>query len=163
MLGEFRFDEGIDWIATFDFRLPTSDLQRLQRPPLLPALQHGLPIGILGHLLGTGWGVAGIDGSIVNPLLEGRDDVRIQLGSILGHGEVFVLVANGLDEQALCRIARHDGRSAVASGLPAWARVEQQAAFGFRGLAVAFVAVLREHGTDLRFEELDLIRRGGER
>ena len=67
-------------------------------------------------------------------------------------------------QQALAGFAGYDGRSGVASLANSWSAVEPQASLDvLGGSRVAFVAVLDQHRPDLRFEELDVLVRRGER
>jgi hypothetical protein len=69
-----------------------------------------------------------------------------------------VLVLEGLEEEGVFRIAGLDGIAGVAAGLPAGSGVEKEAAFVLRGGAVALVTFLREDGTDVGLEEVELLR-----
>lgn len=69
-----------------------------------------------------------------------------------------MLVAEGLEKEGVLWIAGLDGITGVAACLQAGAGVEQQAAFSLGGGAVAFVALLREDGTDAGLEEVELLR-----
>src|SRR5690606_9152426 len=80
------------------------------------------------------------------------------------HAEVGVLPTHDLDEEASARIARHDGRSALAAAKETRARVEAQIRTRLlRSRRVALVAMLDEERPDLVLEEGDVLgaRLGG--
>src|SRR2546427_12210141 len=77
------------------------------------------------------------------PRLQVGDLFRGKLFVLWRHLEVFICVADRLDQKALFRVAGRDGRAGVAAFEQTIARVEQEAAFDFFRLrAVALVAVL---------------------
>ena len=133
--------------------------QRRERPPLLAPLQHGAPVGVARQFLRAGRPVARIRGAGSDPGFEVGQHRRLELRPVLRHLQVGVLVAHRLQQQRGRRLARHNRRTAVAAGLPARPRVEPQAPLLLAGLAVAFVALLRQHRPDARLKELDLLGR----
>ena len=64
---------------------------------------------------------------------------------------------HGLDQDALLRVPRDDGRPFFAAFEQAVAVIEAQVAFLLLGV-VAFVAFRDEHRADLRFEEFHVRR-----
>ena len=138
-------------------------MQRLEAPPLLAALEDGVPVGVGAELLGRGRGVARIGGAVGNPAFEVGEDAVVEFGAVFGHLEVGMRVADALQEEGSGGIARNDGGPGVAAFLPARAGVEQEAALAFGGGAVALVAFLGKDGANAGFEELDLRGRGGGR
>ena len=156
LLGEFRVDVVIDGFVRRLLR------DGLKGPPLLAAGEDAFPVGFFGDLRFGRRRVAGVGGTLAYPLFEVGDDFVVELGSGFGHFDVFVLVLDGLHEQRARRIAGFDDIAGFTASLPAGAGVEHEAAFLLGAGAMAFIALLRENGTDLRFEELDLLRsRGG--
>ena len=63
--------------------------------------------------------------------------------------------AHRVDQQALVRLAGHDGRSGVAAGQQAQARIEAQATLLLVG-TVAFVARVCQQRPDLFLEEFQI-------
>ena len=91
----------------------------------------------------------------LHPFGERRDVGIGELRRFFRH-HVFRLVADAFDERAFRRIADDDDRPAVGSLQHRLARIEPQIALLlFR--AVAFVAMLREHGPHALFKKFHLI------
>ena len=90
-----------------------------------------------------------------DPFDERGDLVGRQLR--LGGHLIGLAVANRVDQQALVRLARHDGRRRVAPLEHCGPRVEPQVALLF-GLAVALVAAGGQQRPHLLFEELHVGR-----
>ena len=104
-----------------------------------------------------GRGDARIGGSPSHPLsqnLDGRSAERL----LRGHLKIFVLIMNGLDEQAGVRMPRNDDRPTLPARLPARLRIEPQA-----GLLLFFpmtlVAVISEQRTNLVLEKDQIVGR----
>ena len=64
---------------------------------------------------------------------------------------------HGLDQEALLRVARDDGRTFFAALEQPVAMIESQVAFLLLGV-VAFVAFRHQHRPDLRLEEFQVRR-----
>ena len=78
------------------------------------------------------------------------------------HFEILVPMPDALDEQAVVGFAGHDRGAGDATLGPAVTRVEAQAALQFfRVVAVAFVALLDEHGPDAALEKGNAINARG--
>jgi hypothetical protein len=104
---------------------------------------------------------ARVGGAQGDPALEVCDHGRRQRA--LGrHAQVFVRVAEGLEQQAVARLAGHHRRARVAALAGRLPAVQEQAALGPPGLVrVAFVAVSHQDGADLRLEEGGAVLGGG--
>ena len=101
----------------------------------------------------------GIGRAHLHPRFEVGDDRvgELRLGR---HLEIFVAVADRLDQQAFVGVAGHDRRAGVAALAKALAAVEAEPAPQFLGGArVALAALRHQHGPDLRLEELLLLGR----
>src|SRR5262249_38260070 len=84
-----------------------------------------------------------------------------RIGQLALWGHLEIVVANGVNQQALVDVARNDRRARVAALADALARIEEEAALDLlRGGGVALVAVLHEYGTDSLLAELDALRIG---
>ena len=78
---------------------------------------------------------------------------------LLGRHLEIVLVAQGVEEEALLRFTRHDGTARFAAFPQSGRGVEEQFSPDFfRADRVAFVALRDEDGTDLFLEKLALFR-----
>ena len=162
--GEFGEDEGVDerWglgFGVWDLGARVWDFgEGLEGPVLAGA----------GHVEGGGCdgAGAGIGSAEAYPGFEGGNffggefaagDGAVGGGLGGGHLQVFVGVADGLDQEAFVGIAGDEGGTGRAAFEQGVAGVESEAAFGFSfGLAVTFVTGLDENGADGGFEELDL-------
>lgn len=118
------------------------------------------------HVEGGGDDGAGawIGGPEAYPRFEGGDFFRGEFTADAvferGHLEVFVGVANRLNEEALVGVAGDEGGAGGAAFEQGVTGVEREAAMGFPlGLAVALVTRLDENGADGGFEEFDLVGR----
>ena len=99
-----------------------------------------------------------------NPVREVGNLLVGKLVALRGHLEVRVLVADGVDDEAVLGLARDDRWPRVAAVEHALAGVQHEAALYLVGVAaVAFVATVREHGTDVRLKKLEVLRRNRRR
>ena len=89
------------------------------------------------------------------------DLLRREAASSGASSGCVLVVADGLEEQALFGLARDDGRPAVAAVDQAVAVVDPQAALGVGVGRMAGVAVVHQHRPDLLLEELAPPRRQG--
>jgi hypothetical protein len=97
---------------------------------------------------------AGVGRPHRDPFLEVGDLFCRELLALGRHFEIRIVVADGLDEEALVGLARDERRAGVAALQHRVARVELQAAFEFLRLrAVAGVAGPGEHGANLGLEK----------
>ena len=105
-------------------------------------------------------GLARVRSAHFDPFAEVRDDVVRQF-LLRRHLHVLIRPKHGLVDGALGQIARCDaGMAAFAAEAGTFARVEHEAALHFlRFGAVALVAGLHEHRTDVFLKERELIRR----
>ena len=141
--GQFLFGQlGVD--ETVDVDVLEFFGERLERPP-----------GLVGALGLSGGLIARVDGPGLDPGGEVGDDGVGQLGLLRRHLEVGLEVADRAQEESLVWLARDDDRFAgIPAFLPAGLGVEVESALHLLGLgAVAFVALLDEHRTDLLLEE----------
>ena len=93
-----------------------------------------------------------------DPFLKVRNRFRAELGPFLGHLQLRLFMADGLDEQALRRLAGHDYRAAIAALFPPVAIVEAQTAL-LLFQTVALHAFAHQNGTDTPFKKLRIRRR----
>ena len=157
LLGEGGVDEVVDGLGGVEGG------EGLEGPPLFAALEYSGPVGFFGELFFGRWVIAGVGGTGGDPLFEVGEDVGVEFGAVFGHFEIGVFVADGLEEERCGGVAGDEGRAGVAAGLPAGARVEEEAAFLLGGGAMAFVAFLSEDGADAGLEEFELLGcRGGD-
>ena len=119
-----------------------------------------------GHVEGGGDDGAGawIGGPEAYPRFEGGDffwgEFTADAVFERGHLEVFVGVANRLNEEALVGVAGDEGGAGGTAFEQGVTGVEREAAIRFPlGLAVALVTRLDENGADGGFEEFDLVGR----
>jgi len=100
-------------------------------------------------------------GSEVGDLLVGK---FFALGR---HLQVYVGVANGLNQQAIVGFAGNEGRAGISAVPKSFACVQHQTALHLvRVVAVTLVAFVDENGPDAAFEELQIVVRefhGGDR
>src|SRR5262249_20744028 len=94
-----------------------------------------------------------------DPLLERGDFGRAELLLARRHLTAF----HPLEQEALARLAFHDGRAAPAALQGEALQAEVEAAFGLLGLAVAFGAIRLEDGPHVSVERGGLRRFRGER
>jgi hypothetical protein len=73
--------------------------ERLEGPPLFAALEDGGPVGFFGELFFGGRVIARVGSAVGDPLFEVGEDVGVEFGAVLGHFEIGVLVADGLEEE----------------------------------------------------------------
>ena len=109
---------------------------------------------------GRGLAVARVGRAHENPLLEVGDDIGGELAAVLGRGhlEIFVGVADGLEEEALLQVAGNDGVAGVAALTRAGAGVEEETALEFLSAGgVAGVAFFHEHGADAFLKKSEFI------
>ena len=148
-LGVLLGDEAVDVVAhpaALDLRR-TGIAQRLEAPVL--AVFLGETKGVHRHALRLVLRPGGAD---PHPLFQHGDLLVRQL--LLGrHRQVFVVVAHGLDDQRLVRLAGHQCRPRVAAGGEVAEVVDTQSALLLL-FAVALVAALHQQGADLVFKEL---------
>ena len=71
----------------------------LEGPPLFPALKDSGPVGFFGKLFFGGWVIAGVGGTVGDPLFEVGEDVGVEFGAVFGHFEIGMFVADGLEEE----------------------------------------------------------------
>ena len=97
-------------------------------PPVQPLLEFRLPPGV-GFWNGTRT-LPRVEGAVLHPPGQNLHSCGCQclLG---GHLEIFVQVADGLDEQALIGLARNDRRPRVAARHPAGSTIQPKSAFVF--------------------------------
>jgi hypothetical protein len=120
-----------------------------QRPQPLPLLLRRFP-GRLHRLRPR------IGRTDLHPVDEVGNDL---IGQLPRGGHLQVLVLEGLDEQALSRTARYQGRPAAAPPAQAVAAIQTQVSLHPSRLGrVAGVAVLDQHRPNLRLEEVDAAR-----
>ena len=133
-----------------DHRRKCRFLRSLKRPVLSALLQ----IDSAGSLLNLHRARVG------SPHLDPLDEVRDHLVGEFARRRHLQrpVVADRADDQTGFHIRRHHGMSPLAAFPNAVSRVEAEAthaSLGFRG--VAGVTIGRENGTDLRFEEVQLL------
>ena len=88
-------------------------------------------------------------GVAADPLGEIGDLLVGQFLAFRGHLEIFIFVADGLDQEAFFGVAGDKGGARRAAFEQGVTRVEGEAAFGFSfGFAVTFVTGLDENGAD---------------
>ena len=92
-------------------------------------------------------------GAVADPLLQGLDVLRRELGPAARHSRKAIGVLHRLDERALLRSAGHDRRTGLAAAQQAFARVDAKS--GHRRFAMARLAVGGEQRPDPRFEKRD--------
>ena len=111
-------------------------LKRLEGPVLERFLNvHTL---LFRHRYGT---LARIVSPLLDPLFQQTDLSRRELA--LGrHLQVWVLVMNGLYQEAVLRLARHQGRPVITALLPAGLGVQRQPALDLGSMRVALKAAL---------------------
>src|SRR5262249_37594438 len=149
-------DEGIDRRArpiSAAYGRRRGCLKRLKRPVPAPLLEV--------ETLRSGGGHAGRGAwpgrSHPDPGDQGGDLGVRPLG--LGrHAQFGVLVADGLEEQALVRFARHNGGAGIAALEQAGSAVELKVGLLLLASAMARVAVLDQHRSDLLLEKLLRVR-----
>ena len=99
------------------------------------------------------------EGTVLDPFLEERDFGGGNFCSAERHLHFVVGVFDGLDEEALVRVAGDDGGAGFAAFEEAVAGGHGEAAE--RGCGVATEAAVGEDGADLELEMLGLVGRGG--
>lgn len=106
----------------------------------------------LGHGILGAAGDPGVGRATPHPFLQEGNLRGWQF--FLGHADVLMGMAHGLDEQAARHIARQHGGAVLTTGLPAAARIQHQATAGFlRRVAMALEAAALEEWQDPLFEE----------
>lgn len=106
-----------------------------------------------------GWFVAGVGEADFDPVFKVVDGLVGEFRAVLGHAEIFEVVADGFNEEALVGFADDDGGAVFFE--EAGAEVECEIAFGFGVRVMAFVAVFDEDGADVLFKEFDVFGCGG--
>src|SRR5204862_321099 len=121
----------------------------LERPEVLARLRIEGP-----RRLRRRYPPARVNRPLSDPRLEVGDD---PVGELAIGRHLHILVAQGLHEEALGRVAGDDRRPAVAALLEALGAVEEQSALDpLRLPGVALVAVLHEDRPDALLEEIHL-------
>ena len=144
-LGRERFiDESIDLLRG-QGRLPL--WQRLKGPPIPGFLRF--------HAAQLRHRPARIRRSHPHPFRQQCDIRLTQLPASLlrRHRQILIPVVDCRNEQGLLRFSRHHRRSRVAALLPAFPRIQGEAALGLFA-AVAFITTVHQQRPDLRFKEL---------
>ena len=96
----------------------------------------------------------------LDPSFQIGDLIVRELPVIGRHLEIFVLIADRLEEEAFPGVSGNDGRTGVPAFQHSFLGIEEQAALHFlAGFAVTLVTVLGEERADLAFEKLGLLGR----
>ena len=136
-------------------------LHRLETPPVFARSECCLPRHVVGRRHGRRI-VARVQGAIVHPFHEVRDDGITELGPILGHGRIGIVVPDRLDEPTLPRVAGDERGTGVTALEQAIAEIHAQLALLLLR-AVALVAFGGQQRADALLEEFKLRGRGRER
>jgi len=100
-------------------------------------------------------------GTQLHPGNEIGDEIVREL-LFRGHLKVGIFIANGLDEQALFRLAGHNSGTCIAAFDGPLAGVQMKAALEFlTRRTVALITTIDQNRANLLFEEFDALRRGG--
>ena len=148
-----RVEEAVDWAGGFSGRNGGRH-DWLETPPVFTDREEvgpGRRDGIVRDLRTR------IGRAAINPLDEVRDNLRVELRTLLRHLQGFMAVIHGLNQDTLLRIARDDGRAFFTALEQAVAIIEAEVAFLLLSV-VAFVALRHEHRTDLRLKEFYILR-----
>ena len=132
-------------------------MQRLETPPVFARLERGVP----GHGVRRRCRrrlIARIGCALIHPRHKIRDDGIRELGAILRHLGIRILVADALDEQALLRVAGKERRPGIAALAQSVTEIHAQPAFLLRR-PVTFVALVDQRRPDALLEEFKLARR----
>ena len=125
--------------------------QGLKGPECAPLLQID---GVPGRC-GSGSVDPRVRGAEPHPLLQELDFLQGQ-GPLRGHGQLGVLVVDGLNQETSGGVSGNNGGASAPAAHPSLPGVQAQAPHGSRLSRMAGVAALDQQRADLGFEEFDL-------
>src|SRR5438128_1235107 len=138
LLGPFTIVDYRDWMT----------MGRLEGPKLFGPLE-------VDPLLLRGGAIARIKGPLLDP---GRKVCDHRVGQFSPWRHLELLIAKSLQKQAGRRIARNNGRAALAAFPDAIAAIQQQSTADLlRAGRVTLIAMIYQDGPNFLLEELDLL------